>query len=60
MKKEKTLFGILCGFGGALIGAFANKLDTIYGGVLFTFGVFLLVFSILFYLIPFNHLLKIS
>lgn len=47
MKKEKTIYGILCGVGGTLIGVFANKLDTIYGGALFTFGVFLLVFSII-------------
>ena len=46
MKKETTLYGILCGVGGILIGVFANKLDTIYGGALFTFGVCLLVFSI--------------
>lgn len=47
MKKEKTLYGVLCGVGGTLIGVFANKLDTIYGGALFIFGVFLLVFSII-------------
>lgn len=47
MKKEKTLYGILCGVGGTLVGVFANKLNTIYGGALFTFGVFLLVFSII-------------
>ena len=47
MKKEKTLYGVSCGVGGTLIGVFANKLDTIYGGALFTFGVFLLVFSII-------------
>ena len=46
MKKGKILYGIMCGAGGILIGVFANRLDTIYGGVLFTFGVFLLVFSI--------------
>ena len=46
MKKEKIIYGILCGVGGTLIGVFANKLDTIYGGTLFTFGVVLLVFSI--------------
>ncbi len=47
MKKEKTLYGILCGVGGTLIGLFANGLNTIYGIVLFTFGVSLLVFSII-------------
>lgn len=45
MKKENLLYGILCGTGGCLIGLFANRLNTIYGGALFTFGVFLLVFS---------------
>lgn len=44
---KKRLYGVLCGVGGTLIGVFANRLDTIYGGVLFTFGVFLLVFSII-------------
>ena len=47
MKKEKTLYGILCGIGGILIGLFANRLNTIYGGGLFTLGVLLLVFSII-------------
>ena len=47
MIKEKTLYGILCGVGGTLIGVFANKLDTIIGVALFTLGVFLLVFSII-------------
>lgn len=46
MKKEKIIYELLCGVGGTLIGGFANKLDTIYGWALFTFGVFLLVFSI--------------
>ena len=45
MKKVKTLYGILCGAGGLLIGLFANKLDTMYGGALFAIGVCLLVFS---------------
>ena len=45
MKKEKALYGILCGAGGILIGVFANKLNSIYGGALFTIGVLLLVFS---------------
>ena len=46
-KKEKTLYGILCGAGGVLIGSFANKLSTMYGGALFAIGVSLLVFSTL-------------
>lgn len=47
MKKEKTLYGILCGVGGTLIGVFANKLNTIYGAALFTFGIVLLIYSII-------------
>lgn len=47
MKKKKIIYGILCGAGGTIVGVFANKLDTIYGGALFTFGVLLLVFSII-------------
>ena len=46
MLKEKTIYGILCGVGGVLIGVFANRLDDMLGMFLFTFGVFLLVFSI--------------
>ena len=46
MKKKKIIYGILCGAGGILIGVFANKLNTVYGGALFTFWVVLLVFSI--------------
>ncbi len=45
MKKREIIYGILCGAGGILIGVFANKLNTVYGGALFTIGVLLLVFS---------------
>ena len=47
LKKGKILYGVLCGIGGVLIGLFANKLDTMYGGALFAVGVCLLVFSIM-------------
>ena len=47
MNKEKIIYGILCGFGGGLIDFFANKLTTLVGGVLFTLGIVLLVFSII-------------
>lgn len=41
MKKTVTFLG--CILGGVLIGMFANRLDTIYGVLLFTFGVMLCV-----------------
>ena len=47
MKKREIIYWILCGVGGILIGVFANKLDTIYSGALFTIGVLLLIFSII-------------
>lgn len=47
MKKKKIIYEILCGAGGILIGVFANKLNTVHGGALFTIGVLLLVFSII-------------
>ena len=45
MKNETIIYGALSGVGGILIGLFVNKLNTIYGGALFTFGLILLVFS---------------
>ena len=47
MNKEKTIYGTFCGVGGVLIGLFANRLDTVLGGVLFTLGVVLLAFSMI-------------
>jgi len=41
MKKTVTFLG--CILGGIMIGLFANRLDTIYGALLFTFGVILCV-----------------
>lgn len=41
MKKAITFLG--CTIGGVMIGLFANRLDTIYGALLFTFGVILCV-----------------
>ncbi len=45
MNKERLIYAIMCGVGGCLIGVFAGKVDTLLGGALFTFGVFLLTFS---------------
>ncbi len=42
----RIMFNIGCALGGAMIGFFANRLDTVYGAVLFTLGVALLVFSV--------------
>ena len=41
MKRVVQFFG--CALGGVMIGLFANRLDTIYGALLFTFGVILCV-----------------
>lgn len=44
---KKTVNAIFCAVGGAMIGFFANQLDSIVGCVLFTLGVALLVSSII-------------
>jgi hypothetical protein len=46
MDKLKMAYGFLCGVGGILIGLFANSLNTILGGGLFSIGIAILVFSI--------------
>ena len=46
MNKVKVVYGFLCGVGGILIGLFANNLNTISGGGLFSIGIAILVFSI--------------
>ena len=46
MGKLKMAYGFLCGIGGILIGLFANNLNTIFGGGLFSIGIAILVFSI--------------
>lgn len=43
---KKALQMIACGLGGAMIGFFANRLDTMLGATLFTLGILLLVGSI--------------
>ena len=45
MKNKKILYMFLCGFGGGLIGYFANKLSNPFGIIMFTLGIMLLVFS---------------
>ncbi len=47
MQRENVIYGVLCGIGGGMIGLFANRLNTIWGAALFTFGICLLVFSII-------------
>lgn len=47
MNKEKAIYGTFCGMGGVLIGLFANRLDTLFGGGLFALGVALLAFSVI-------------
>ena len=46
MNKVKMVYGFLCGVGGILIGLFANNINTILGGGLFSIGIAILVFSI--------------
>ena len=45
MKRYKLLYGLLCGIGGILIGAFANQLNTVPGCILFVLGLILIIFS---------------
>lgn len=47
VKKGTLLYGILCGVGGVMVGAFANRLNTSWGAGLFAVGVCLSVFSIM-------------
>ena len=42
--KKKILYAIGCAVGGALIGFFANQLNTVIGAVIFTVGVMLVTF----------------
>lgn len=44
MKKDKLIYVLGSGFGGGLIGCFANKLNTIFGCVMFGIGVFILTY----------------
>lgn len=44
--KKKILYSILCALGGVMIGFFANKLSEVYGIILFTLGIALMVYSI--------------
>ncbi len=44
----RIMFNIGCALGGAMIGFFANQLDTVYGAVLFTLGVVGIVLSAVF------------
>ncbi len=46
MDKVRMVYGFLCGVGGVLIGLFANNLNTILGGGIFSIGIAILVFSI--------------
>ncbi len=44
---KKFLQAICCAAGGGMIGFFANQLDTVVGSVCFTFGIVMLVVSII-------------
>ena len=43
---KKLLPVACCGFGAGMMGAFANRLDTTVGAVVFTAGVAILVLSV--------------
>ena len=45
MNIKNIVYNLICGLGGGLIGCFASRLDTNFGIILFTLGIFLLVFS---------------
>ena len=47
MKNKKILYAITCALGSGMIGFFAKELNTIYGCILFGFGVGLMVYSII-------------
>ena len=47
MKKKRVLYAITCALGSGIIGFFVNDLDDIYGIILFTVGVALMVSSII-------------
>ena len=42
---KNIIYMLLCGLGGGLIGFFASHLNEAFGIIMFTIGVFLLVFS---------------
>lgn len=46
MNKKKVFYLIASGFGGGLIGFFANKLNTGIGIIMFTIGIFIMCVSI--------------
>lgn len=47
MKKKKLLYAITCALGSGMIGFFAKDLNEIYGSILFTIGIILMVSSII-------------
>lgn len=42
---KNIIYMLLCGLGGGLMGFFASQLNEVFGIVMFTIGIFLLVFS---------------
>ena len=47
MTNKKVLYVLLCALGSGTIGFFANKLNQVYGCILFGIGVALMVYSII-------------
>ena len=47
MKNKKILNAIMCSLGSGMVGFFAKDLNEIYGSILFTIGIVLMVSSII-------------
>jgi len=47
MKNKTRLYAITCALGSGLVGFFAKDLNEIYGIILFTIGIALMVYSII-------------
>ena len=46
MKKKKLLYGLTCALGSGMVGFFAKDLSAVYGVILFSIGIALMVYSI--------------
>lgn len=46
MNKKEFIYLLACTLGGGMVGFFANKLNEIYGIILFTVGVVLITYSV--------------
>lgn len=47
MKNKKLLYVITCVLGSGILGYFSKDLNTVYGTILFSIGIALMVYSII-------------